>query len=58
MLYNDPRLIEAEKELEKAIERKNEEAMIYWFGYRNGVKWAIEKENHTEVEEDVGYDRT
>ena len=52
-MYNDERLIEAEKDFQKALESGKEEAMIYWFGYRNGVKWAIEKENKHDLREKV-----
>ena len=46
----DRRLIEAEKEFERALQGGKEEAMVYWFGYRNGVKWAVEQEQRSKEE--------
>ena len=44
MIMIDERLVKAEQKLEEALDSGDEEAMLYWFGYLNGVKWAIEKE--------------
>lgn len=43
-MTHDEQLAKAEKEFMKALEKADVEAMIYWFGYRNGVLSAIEKE--------------
>ena len=52
-MTNDKRFLEAEKEFEKAMQDGKPEDVIYWFGYRNGVKWAIEKENSQRSVEDA-----